>query len=107
MAKGTKSVPQGGQRRTIECACGYRAQGHPTQINLRMRLHDKVCGAAGIDTVGTIPAFNYYQAYGNGWGGCSNGKQHNMIGSVFSDKAVVGTVELNSVCEPVNNKKIE
>ena len=34
---------QGGQRRTVMNPCGFSISGHPTQINLRLKLHQKKC----------------------------------------------------------------
>ncbi len=105
MPKGTKSMQLGGQRRTVVCGCGYFVQGHPTQINLRLRLHQKVCEYVETDIC--LPAYNSKQAQRNGWRGCSNGSQHNMTANIFADNEMIGEVEVNTAYELLETNKIE
>ena len=63
----SKNFNKGGQRRTIECGCGFSISGHPTELNLRIRLHKKKC--ANGDNNSVPLAFNPTLGNINGWKG--------------------------------------
>jgi hypothetical protein len=64
---GRTSHSMGGQRRTIICACGHTIQGHPTQLDTKIRLHKKFCSDYNDDLEAGF--FDKNLAYKNGWGG--------------------------------------
>ena len=62
-----QSFNKGGQMRTIECNCGFSIKGHPTELNLRIRLHKKKCVNGDTNSV-PLP-FNSALGDINGWKG--------------------------------------
>jgi len=69
-----KTFNQGGQRRTVEFPCGFKVQGHPKELNMRVKLHKKTCEHCKcVDAHTDLPAFNKTHGNANGWDGVRGG----------------------------------
>ena len=64
----TKTMTQGGQRRTIQLGCGFMFSGSVRECEFKVKLHRKKCSMCGIDNA--MPCeFNKSVAKHNGWNG--------------------------------------
>jgi len=81
---------RGGQRRTYECSCGYKACGDVRSANFKIKLHNKVCKDTDKEMVKNFepPPFNNINAYQNGMNG--------MRGGHLATKQVGGLLNMNN-----------
>ena len=64
-----KMFCQGGQNRKVDCKCGYHASGSVREVNMKLKLHMKICEHNCI-----IPEYNKETAKFNGANKCNNSK---------------------------------
>ena len=106
MPKGNTTYAMGGQRRTIMCLCGHGIVGHPTQLRIKIRLHQKVCNRISDEAARAASgSFNGVLADSNGWKGQGNdGKAANTISDIFSGGEYVGQMEKKMAMEALERK---
>ena len=59
---------RGGQKRTIELACGFRIVGHPREVDGKHKIHKKRCSTCSEEDI-KIPKFNQESGELNGSNG--------------------------------------
>ena len=99
---GKKSCSMGGQRRTIICACGHTIQGHPTQLETKIRLHKKVCD--DYNDIFEAGAFDKVLANKNGWGGCDGKNNKVDVTAIVSDGNTILNMGLKTAVSIIHNK---
>jgi hypothetical protein len=50
MGKGLKANNAGGDKREIECPCGFSTKGSVREANFKMKLHVKICNGVNIES---------------------------------------------------------
>ena len=88
------------------CLCGHGIVGHPTQLRIKVRLHQKVCDRMGDEAAKAASgSFNSVVADTNGWKGQNNdGKAANAISDIYSGGEYVGQMEKKIAMEAVESK---
>lgn len=88
------------------CLCGHAIVGHPTQLRIKVRLHQKVCDRMGDEAARAASgSFNSVVADSNGWKGQGNdGKAANAISDIYSGGEYVGQMEKKIAMEAVEGK---
>ena len=100
-----ETMQGGGQTRTIICPCGKTIKGSVREVNMKFKMHQKVCNDASDKN---LPAFNREAGNYNGVHGMSlsrNGNpqvQHDLHSSIITDETIMGLIErqlLNQIQE--------
>ena len=65
---------RGGQKRTIELACGFRIVGHPREVDGKHKIHKKRCSTCSEVDI-KIPKFNQESGEINGSNGFRDEKK--------------------------------
>ena len=88
------------------CLCGHAIVGHPTQLRIKVRLHQKVCGLISEETVKAASgSFNCMLADSNGWKGHGkDGKAANVTSDIYSGSEYVGQMEKKVAMEAIEGK---
>lgn len=93
MPKSTYNM--GGQRRTINAPCGWMCKGSIREVNGRLRIHQRSCGAcADVDT--NLPAFNSTIGANNGWGGVVGSRRTNNIETLVTSSTLMDAVTIKT-----------
>jgi len=92
----------GGQRRTLEVACGFVIRGHPTEVNSKYKRHSRVCKKCieirGEDKPSVLPDFSSASGSVNGWNGI---KHTGLVDNMVSQVMINGVIK--SVSVPTHN----
>ena len=91
-----KTFHKGGQRRTIECSCGYSTRGDVRTANSKMSLHKKICPNKTFECLEVNTPFNSVIGSLNGWNGVGGSTKSKEKVGIFAFDTKKGTDKSHS-----------
>ena len=101
----TKTINQGGQRRTIQLGCGYTTKGSVKECEFKMKLHSKRCSLC----VGNHKSkeFDNSMALHNGWNGLKGSNRVTSVVTYTNSKDSYCIINTNNKEKALKISRIE